>query len=117
LQGGSTDGIGQAARFSNPDGVAIDSSGNFYIADTFNRRVTKSAPLAPFQFVSSTAGLNGSIEIRLMGPSGSSLVLESSLNLEDWLSVQTYSILPSGLDLAVSIGADPNRFFSARLLP
>lgn len=35
-QQGSTDGAGAAALFRQPNGVAIDSSGNVYIADTGN---------------------------------------------------------------------------------
>ncbi len=39
----STDGLGAAARFNQPRGVAVDSSGNVYIADTGSstiRRIT-----------------------------------------------------------------------------
>ena len=31
---GSADGTGSAARFYSPNGVAVDSSGNVYVADT-----------------------------------------------------------------------------------
>ena len=33
---GSSDGLGSAARFFHPQGVAVDKSGNLYVADTFN---------------------------------------------------------------------------------
>ena len=33
-QTGSSDGTGSAARFEYPDGVAVDSRGNVYVADT-----------------------------------------------------------------------------------
>jgi sugar lactone lactonase YvrE len=37
--GGYLDGIGVAALFNNPTGVAVDAAGNLYIADLFNRRI------------------------------------------------------------------------------
>jgi NHL repeat-containing protein len=33
---GSADGTGNAARFDFPEGVAVDSAGNVYVADIFN---------------------------------------------------------------------------------
>lgn len=41
---GSTDGTGSAARFSWPSGVAVDVSGNLYIADYFNHTIRKGVP-------------------------------------------------------------------------
>lgn len=38
---GSADGLGSAARFANPRGVAVDSGGNIYVSDTDNFRITK----------------------------------------------------------------------------
>lgn len=41
---GIADGLGSAARFYNPSGVAMDSAGNLYVADTQNHRITKGVP-------------------------------------------------------------------------
>jgi sugar lactone lactonase YvrE len=41
---GDIDGIGTAASFHYPNGVAVDSSGNVYVADTSNQRIRKITP-------------------------------------------------------------------------
>lgn len=41
---GSADGIGSAARFRLPQDVAVDSSGNLYVADTGNYTIRKITP-------------------------------------------------------------------------
>jgi serine/threonine-protein kinase len=41
---GSTDGTGTAASFRHPDGVAVDTNGNVYVADTLNNKIRKISP-------------------------------------------------------------------------
>ena len=43
-QTGSTDGTGVAASFNYPFGVAVDSSGNVYVADTYGSTIRKITP-------------------------------------------------------------------------
>jgi len=38
---GSTDATGSAARFNNPQNIAVDGSGNLYVADSGNNKIRK----------------------------------------------------------------------------
>ena len=61
-QNGSTDGNGSAARFYNPQGVAVDGSGNVYVADTFNSTIRKITPAGVVSTLAGTAGQNGATD-------------------------------------------------------
>src|SRR5437870_900027 len=43
-QGGRADGTGNAARFNEPSGVAVDSTGNLYVAEFQNSTIRKITP-------------------------------------------------------------------------
>ena len=107
------------ARFYNPGGVAVEGAANVYVGDLSNNRLTKGTPLY-FRFLTSTGSVmvsNGFFWIRLVGPSGSNVVIEASANFGAWTPVQTNALPPDGLDIAVPQGENPNQFFRARLAP
>jgi sugar lactone lactonase YvrE len=59
---GSTDGTGGAARFNAPAGVAVDSSGNVYVADSGNHVIRKITSAAVVTTLAGTAGVTGSAD-------------------------------------------------------
>jgi sugar lactone lactonase YvrE len=57
---GTNDGTGAAARFLNPYGVAVDSSGNLFVSDTGNDTIRKISPLGAVTTLAGQAGTSGS---------------------------------------------------------
>ncbi len=56
---GSADGIGAAARFRTPAGIAIDSSGTIYVSDTGNHTIRTISPSGVVNTLAGAAGFFG----------------------------------------------------------
>src|SRR5204863_9562419 len=59
---GSADGMGSAARFNHPWGVATDSAGNVYVADRDNSTIRKVTPGGVVTTLAGLAGSYGSVD-------------------------------------------------------
>jgi sugar lactone lactonase YvrE len=56
---GGTDGVGAAASFNNPTGIACDASGNLYVCDSDNCAIRKITPAGQVTTVAGKAGSVG----------------------------------------------------------
>jgi len=58
-QTGSTDGVGNAARFNQPVGIAVDGGENLYVTDTRNYTVRKITPAGTVTTLAGSPGQSG----------------------------------------------------------
>jgi sugar lactone lactonase YvrE len=114
---GNADGTGSAARFLDPRGVAVDSAGNVYVADTANNTIRKGYPEnVPAVIVTFGPGLGfngGRFGFALTGPAGQLVVVETSSDLVSWLPVWTNSFTDPVHFSDPQTGLHSSRFYRA----
>src|SRR5919109_2061014 len=99
---GSADGTGSEARFNNQFGVAVDSTGNVYVADSYNFTIRKGFPsskAAPILMPPNV--IAGQFGFGIAGPPGRSVDIESSRDLAQWQPVGSV-VLDDGTNYFVS---------------
>ena len=96
--------------------MVVDSAGNLYVPDFGNYTIRKGYP--PLVMTSSGSGFGfngGQFGFTLTGPSGQSVVVESSSDLLNWLPLWTNTLtFPAPLTFSdPQSGVYSNRFYRA----
>ena len=104
---GSADGTGAAARFNRPSGVAVDGSGNVYVADTNNNTIRKVTPAGVVTTVAGTAGISGSADgtgaaARLYYPAGVAVDGSGNVYVADTENDTIRKLTPAGVVTTVA---------------
>ena len=109
-QRGSTNGAGSAARFAAPAGVALDSLGNLYVADTGNHTIRKITPAGVVSTLAGLAGQSGSADgvgstARFNGPTGVAVDALGNVYVADQGNALVRQILPAGLVMTLPLAS------------
>ncbi len=99
---GNTDGTGSAARFNAPAGVAVDTAGNVYVADTSNHTIRKITPAGVVTTLAGLAGSSGSANgtgsaARFDTPEGVAVDTAGNVYVADTRNCTIRKITPAGV--------------------
>jgi sugar lactone lactonase YvrE len=98
---GAADGVGSEALFRDPQGIAVDSVGDIYVADTANDTIRKITPAGDVTTMAGEAGVPGSVDgtgsaARFDRPSGVAVDATGSIYVADTENTTLRKISPSG---------------------
>jgi hypothetical protein len=108
---GSVDGTGSAALFNEPQGLAVDSAGNLYVADSRNYTIRKVTPAGVVTTVAGQAGSYGDADgignaARFgtwgTGPQGITVDAAGSIYVAVAAAGTIRKITPEGVDITLA---------------
>jgi MYXO-CTERM domain-containing protein len=120
---GTDDGLGSAARFKSPEGIAVDAAGNVYVADRAIRKIT---PAGAVTTIAGASGVVGSADgtagaARFRSPSGIAVDATGNLFISDRDNNNVRKITPAadvttyaGVGLEASAGSVDGSASAAR---
>ena len=99
---GNTNGMGSAAQFSSPYGVAVDSTGNVFVADSVNATIRKVTPDGLVTTFAGSPGILGSVDglgdaARFSGPIGITVNSTDEIYVVEQANKRVRKITSSGL--------------------
>ncbi|MDQ2820423.1 MAG: gluconolaconase [Pseudomonadota bacterium] len=110
---GYADGIGAAAQFNGPVGVAVDKAGNVFVTDTYNDRIRR---IAPDGTVTTVAGngapgdADGAVHSAGFDtPSGITVAPDGTLYIADTGNDAVRTVTPAGLVTTLAAPAEGER--------
>ncbi len=102
---GAADGVGRAARFNFPEGIAVGPGNAIYVADSFNNAIRQLTPVGTNWNVSTVAGQGaqpGSVDgpntvARFNSPTGIAVDAAGNIFVADNLNQTIREITPAGV--------------------
>lgn len=106
---GYLDGTGTGASFNSPAGIAVDSSGNIFVVDTYNQVIREITPSGVVSTFAGTAGVTGSADgtgtaAQFAWPQGLAIDGSNNLYVADVNNHAVRKITPAGVVSTVASG-------------